>query len=342
MLEEAREEVASLLRASARDILFTSGATEANNLAILGLARAARRVDGKPLRLVSSKAEHAAALAPLRLLQQEGHPLQLVDLDRKARVDVAAIRAQMKGDDPCLVVLQWANNETGVVQDLEALVPGLDGSALWHCDAVQGIGKLPLPESLWRATTLALSGHKFAAPRGIGVLRIAEQAMLDPIQVGGGQQRGLRSGTEAPAAAASFAHALRLALQEQEAYAAHARRCCAAFLEEIISTGCRFEKNHSFGEDSLPNTLHLHFPGIDGRLLLPACDADGLEASAGAACSAGAAMPSPVLLAAGFSPEAARACLRLSFGPGLPLEQAQEAAKRLGKLLHRIYEVANR
>jgi cysteine desulfurase len=323
VLEGARDEVAHLLRTSPRNILFTSGATEANNLAVFGLARAAQRMDGKPLCLIASRAEHASALAPLRILQQG-----MVSLQRQ--------------NEASLVVLQWANNETGVVQEVDAVAAGIDDRSLWHCDAVQGFGKLPLRETLWRATTMALSGHKFGAPRGVGVLRLSDTALLDPLQVGGGQQRSLRSGTEAPALAASFAHALRLGLEEQTSFAAAARESARVFLEELRRAEIPFENNHSSDQESLPNTLNLMFPNLDGRLLLPACDADGLEVSAGAACSAGAAMPSSVLLAAGLSQEQARSSLRISFGPDFDANAAAEASRVLGKLLRRMYEVAKR
>lgn len=341
VLENAREEVASILHASARDILFTSGATEANNLAIHGLSTAARRLVGKPITLIASRAEHPAALAPLRLLQQNGFPLRLVALDRHAMADVDAMLQHQQEDEFSLTVLQWANNETGAVQNIDALARSCNQNHLWHCDGVQGFGKLPLTNSLWSATTLALSGHKFGAPKGIGVLRLSEDAALDPIQVGGGQQRSLRSGTESPAMAASFAHALRLAVEEQSAFAARILLAREAFIVQIQKLELPFLSNHR-EEGGLPNTLNLSFPELDGRMLIPACDADGIEVSAGAACSSGAALPSSVLVAAGLDPEVARASIRISFGPELQPAEIQLAAKRLGKLLRRLYEVAKR
>lgn len=340
-LENAREEVAGLLLCAARDIVFTSGATEANNLAILGLARAAERLSGMPIPLIASRAEHPAALAPLRVLQQQGFPLHLVNLDAHATADVDAMLGHASACVASLSVLQWANNETGVIQPIDALASHASDTHLWHCDAVQGIGKLDMNPSLWRATTLALSGHKFGAPKGIGVLRLSENAMLDPVQVGGGQQRSLRSGTESPALAASFAHALRLTMKEQSASAVHLKNMCKVFLAELKKLELPFRSNHCT-EGGLPNTLNLSFPHLDGRMLIPACDADGLEVSAGAACSSGAALPSSVLVAAGLAPEAARASLRISLSPDLGESDAHEAAKRLGKLLRRMYEVAKR
>lgn len=331
-----------MLCTSARNILFTSGATEANNLAILGLAHAHRRVTGDPISLTASKAEHPAALAPLRLLQQEGFPLHLIEVGEHACLKTAAFIQARKDLDTSLTILQWANNETGAVQDLAALAAVTDANHLWHCDAVQGFGKLALDPALWQATTLSLSGHKFGAPKGVGALRLQDAAMLDPIQVGGGQQRSLRSGTESPALAASFAHALRLALQEQEAQARHWLELKQVFLSQWSEMGIDAKQNHPHDEACLPNTLNLHFPGIDGRLLVPACDADGLEISAGSACSSGAALPSPVLVASGLSPEEARASIRISFGPDLGLESVKEAANRLGQVAARLYEVAKR
>lgn len=341
VLENAREEVAAFLHCAARDILFTSGATEGNNLAILGLAHAAERLLGHPVPLIASRAEHPAALAPLRLLQQQGFPLHLVEIDAHASADIDAMMSQANTASNSLSVLQWANNETGVIQPIDRVAQQTSADHLWHCDAVQGIGKLALDPSLWRATTLSLSGHKFGAPKGIGVLRISENAMLDPIQVGGGQQRSLRSGTESPALAASFAHALRLALQEQEASSLHLESLRKLFLSELQKLNLPFHSNHCM-ENGLPNTLNLSFPELDGRMLIPACDADGLEVSAGAACSSGAALPSSVLVAAGLSPDVARASLRISFSPDLEEIETREAAIRLGKLLRRLYEVAKR
>ena len=340
-LENAREEVASLLLCAARDIVFTSGATEANNLAILGLARAAKRLFGRPIPLVASRAEHPAALAPLRVLQQQGFPLHLVNLDAHATADVDAMLEHAATSDVSLSVLQWANNETGVIQPIAALASHTSDDHLWHCDAVQGIGKLAMDPSLWRATTLALSGHKFGAPKGVGILRLSENAMLDPVQVGGGQQRSLRSGTESPPLAASFAHALRLAMKEQKASTAHLQNMRTIFLNALQNLGIPFLSNHCM-EHGLPNTLNLSFPDLDGRMLIPACDADGLEVSAGAACSSGAALPSSVLVAAGLAPEVARASLRISLSADLEEIEAFEAAKRLGKLLRRMCKVAKR
>lgn len=341
VLENARSEVADLLSCAARDIIFTSGATESNNLAILGLARAMAEFHSEKPVLLASHTEHPAALAPLKLLQQQGFRVEFVDINRFAVTDSEALSANIAKHPQTLTVLQWANNETGVVQNIAPIAAATDFEHAWHVDAAQGIGKIALDPLLQNATTMALSGHKFGAPKGVGVLRATESAMISPLQVGGGQQYNRRSGTESPALAACFAHALRLALNEQEDFAKRTRVCCEHLMNHFRASEIPHSFNHLSGAlDSLPNTLNISFPGLDGRMLIPALDAEGIEASAGSACSSGAAQASPVLLAAGLDESTAMATCRLSFGPDFALEELDSLAQRLSKLLLRLYEVA--
>ncbi len=343
VLENARDEVAECLACASRDIIFTSGATEANNLAILGMASAMAEFKAEKPLLIASRAEHPAALAPLKKLQQQGFNLNLVEIDRFAGIDMSAVLDAIAQHPHTLSVVQWANNETGTVQPLEQLATATDFNHSWHVDAAQGFGKLPWLPALTSATTMSLSGHKFGAPKGVGVLRATESAMISPLQVGGGQQYNRRSGTESPALAASLALALKLALAEQQDFAARSRRCCEGLLHHFSSEKIPFTQNQHEGfQESLPNTLNLSFPGLDGRLLIPALDAEGIEASAGSACSSGAAQASPVLLAAGLDEKTAMATCRLSFGPDFELSELPLLAQQLSKLLLRLYEVANR
>lgn len=344
LLEQARDEVASLLHCDSREVVFCGSATEANNLGVLGAARAIARLEGRPPRLISSRAEHPAVLSPLRLLQQEGFPLRTLPLDRHARIEAEALaEALAEDEDPVLLALQWANNETGAIQPLPERVPG---RVHFHCDAVQGIGKLPWDPRLATAAGLVLSGHKIGAPKGIAVLRLAEDRPFDPVIAGGGHQRGVRPGTEAPALAAAFAHALRLALAEQEAFAAETAAAAGALLEELRgffgSDPSGFQENQPPLGQGLPNTLNLSFPGIDGRALLPACDAEGLAVASGSACSSGSSQPSPVLLASGMDANLARASLRISFGRPAGAAVGTEAGRRLVRVLARLYKSANR
>lgn len=341
VLENARGDVADCLGCAPRDIIFTSGATEANNLAIFGMATAMAEFNAQKPLLIASRAEHPAGLAPLKQLQQQGFTLRLVEINRHAVVDMDAVLEAIDQHPHTLSVVQWANNETGAVQPLQALADATDFDHNWHVDAAQGFGKIPLLAALSSATTMSLSGHKFGAPKGIGVLRATDSAMISPLQVGGGQQYNRRSGTESPALAASFALALKLALAEQLDFAERSRRCCKDLLHHLAAKKIPFTQNHCEGfTESLPNTLNLSFPGLDGRFLIPALDAEGIEASAGSACSSGAAQASPVLLAAGLDEKTAMATCRLSFGPDFDLSELPVLSERLSMLLLRLYEIA--
>ncbi|MFQ5748850.1 MAG: cysteine desulfurase family protein [Planctomycetota bacterium] len=340
-LEDARERVARSLGVRAREVVFTGGATEANNLALLGAARARARRDGRPPALVATRAEHPSVLGPLRLLQQEGHRLSLGPLDRSARADASAFLAAVNQHEAGLAVLQWANNETGAVQPLEEIAAGLPADVHLHVDATQGIGKLSWAPALSRADTVALSGHKFRAPKAIGVLLVREDALLEAVLSGGGQQRGLRPGTESPANAQALAHALELAIAEQTAFSETMRRVSHRFLTRLQEEIHEIRFNHPEREIfRFPNTLNLSFPDLDGRALLPACDLAGLAVSSGAACSSGSPRPSAVLLACGLPEPLARASLRISFGWGQEESAGERAAERLGVLLKRLYQHA--
>lgn len=340
VLEEARERVATLLHCGTREVVFVSGATEANNLALFGAARALERLGDRKPCLIASGAEHPAVLAPLRVLQNHGWTLRLLPIDACARVVLDDAARWIDEAGSAVFALQWANNETGAVQDLARAASWIDSRTHWHVDAVQGIGKLPWEAALTSAQSVAVSGHKIGAPKGVGVLRVAEQAVLDPVQVGGGQQRGRRGGTEAPALAAAFACALELACAEQKNYADNAARCCEEFLQAARACGAPLSLRSPSEHPRLPNTLSICLSGVEGRALLPGCDAEGLDVSSGAACSSGAAQPSAVLLAAGASEADARATVRISFPPGLAPTVAAEAGRRFALLARRLYEVA--
>ena len=341
-LERAREVLATHLRCSARETVFTSGATEACNLALFGLVRGQSALLSRPLHLLSSAAEHPAILGPLRALQQEGHRLELLPIDAQARVDSAALQNRLQSGEVDLLALQWANNETGAVQDLATAAAQLGDSTLWVCDAVQGFGKLAWDPALERADSLILSGHKFRAPHGIGAWMLRDDCVFEAPLVGGGHQGGRRPGTENPELAAALATALELAVAEQADLATawtEATEALFAALKEAFPT---LIPHHPVAGPRLPNTINLGFPGVDGRMLLPALDAEGIAVSAGSACSSGSPEPSAVLLAAGVSEELARASLRISLPPWIGPEQVPDLAARLVTTIRRVYEVANR
>lgn len=341
-LERARESVAAQLHCASRELVFTSGATEACNLALLGMLRGRAALTGKKQNILASHAEHPAVLGPLRVLQQEGHRLKLMPIDANGRVPIDTLNAALAERPWDLLAMQWANNETGAVQPIDALADLLPSDTLWFCDSVQGFGKLPFDAALQRADSLVASGHKFQAPHGIGAWVLREHVFFEAPITGGGHQAGRRPGTESPELAAAFAVALQLAAQEQ-ADQAHAwlrsgAELQAAILREFPDTTL----HHPADGPRLANTYNFGFPGLDGRMLLPALDAEGLAVSAGSACSSGSPEPSAVLLAAGVSEELARASLRISFPPDWQATQARLATEALLHTLRRVYEVANR
>lgn len=341
-LERARESVAAQLHCASRELVFTSGATEACNLALLGMIRGRAALTGKKQNILASHAEHPAVLGPLRVLQQEGHRLRLLPIDACGRVDRAALHAALREQNWDLLAMQWANNETGAVQPINELAEQLPSDTLWFCDSVQGFGKLPFDSALQRADSFVLSGHKFQAPHGVGAWVLREHVFFEAPITGGGHQNGRRPGTESPELAAALAIALRLACTEQadqeRAWQELGEQLQAAVLESFPDTVF----HHPAQGPRLANTYNFGFPGLDGRMLLPALDAEGLAVSAGSACSSGSPEPSAVLLAAGVSEELARASLRISLPPGWQASQAQLATTALIRTLQRVYEVANR
>lgn len=338
ILEQARERIGHCLQLPAKEILFTGGATEGNNIALFGAVRAMASLHGTPIRMLASAAEHPAVLGALRLLQQEGHPLRLLPLDRHGRVQSSALGEALAEEVPTVLALQWANNETGAIQDFSPWLETTRSDLHLHVDAVQGFGKLPWPAFFQEAPTFVGSGHKFRGPKGFGFLRVADFAFLQPMIGGGGQQGGLRPGTESPAGALATALALELAFEEQASFERQSAATAQAFLKALEQAGVSFESNHPPLGEGLPNTLNLSFPGIDGRKLLPACDAEDLALSSGSACASGSAQASPVLLASGVSEALARASLRISFGWQQGPEEGRAAGRTLTKILQRIYQ----
>lgn len=323
LLEECRGSVARLLDAGDARVVFTSGATEADNLAILGAAAAAER-SGRPRRAVSTSIEHAAVLEPLRRLERDGWHLTLVPPDRTGRVDVGRMREASAGAS--LVSWMLVNNEIGTIQRVGEL--GVRSGAVLHCDASQAPGRVPLSFRDSGCDLLTLSGHKFGGPRGSGVLVARRGIPLEPLLVGGSQEHGLRAGTENGVAAAGLTAALEVAVREQEPANAALRSAMAA-LRSLLTEGIPGLVVVTPEEGAVSNTLCVLVPGVDGRALVVALDLAGVAASVGSACASGSTQASHVLLALGYAPEIARASLRLSLGPGVARADVDEIAARI-------------
>lgn len=306
-LDEARARLAAVIGADAAEVVFTRGGTEADNLAVLGRARLAR---GAPV--ACAAVEHRAVLEAVAAAEAEGHPVRLLPVDRDGTVDLAAL-GEVLAERPAVVSVMWANNEVGVVQPVAEIAARCRGAGVvFHSDAVQALGKLPVRTDRVPVDLLAFSAHKLGGPRGVGALFVRRGTELAPLLHGGGQERGLRPGTEDVAGAMGLAVAAELAEREREAEAVRLsglRDRLERTLRERVS-GLRV---NAAGAERLPNLLSVSVPGADGEMLLMALDLEGLAVSAGSACSSGALARSHVLTAMGLGEESGPA-VRFSLG----------------------------
>lgn len=316
-LDEAREAIARLIGAEPREIILTSGGTEANNAALKGYALAARAGGAWP-GLVTARTEHHAVLGPAELLERLGVDVRYVPLDAEGRAGTRALREMLDAlprDVPPLVSLMHANNETGVLNDVAELAAAAhDLGAVVHSDAVQSFGKITIDVRELGVDMLSISAHKIHGPRGIGALYLRKEIEIEPLLHGGAQERNRRGGTEPVELVAGFAEAARLAHANLEANAERMRA-----LRERLRAGlvARIPGLRPITPDerSLPNILTITFDdaaAIDGEALIVGMDLRGVAVSNGAACTSGSPQPSHVLLALGLAPEQARAAVRFS------------------------------
>lgn len=319
VIDEARERVAGALEVHEDEVVFTSGGTESNNLALFGAHAALSAAASAPARVVSSRIEHAAVLEPVRQLGDAGAMTTLVVNDDEGRIDPAEVAAAAGPEGPVIVTLMAANNEIGSVVDLPAVRDALGRRAglLLHTDAVQLLGKRPSGGLLSSVDLASFSAHKVGGPVGVGLLLRKEGTRLVPRAFGGSQEAELRPGTENPAAIGAAALAVELAVQESEAFAARSKGLLEGFWRELEAAlpDVRLNGPPLASPDRLPNTINVSFPFAgDARMLVARLDLAGLEVSAGSACASGSLEPSHVLEALGHERARAVSALRISTG----------------------------
>lgn len=306
-LDRAREQVASLVGVHASQVIFTSGGTEANNLALHAVT-----AGYAPTSIAVSAVEHPSVLEPARALQASGWQLNEIDVDGQCRVLPEHLKEILKSDTR-LVSVMAANNETGVIQPVAQLADlARTAGAVFHTDAIQAAGKLPLDFAASGAQLMSLSAHKLYGPKGVGALVVDKSLELVPLQLGGGQEYGLRAGTENIAAIVGFGVAAELAVDGLQSRAAQ-----MAALRDRAQAGLqRYPQVTVFAAtaERLPNTLQLAVAGLDGETLLMQLDKAGIAVSSGSACSSGKTEPSHVLMAMGVEAELARGAIRISLG----------------------------
>jgi len=319
VVEEAREGLAAALGARPSEVLWTSGGTEADNLAVKGLFWARQAQDPARRRVLVSAVEHHAVLDPARwLAEHAGAEVVLLPVDDAGVLVVDALRAELEraGDRTALVSVMWANNEVGALQPLADVVELAHRAGVpVHTDAVQAVGQVPVDFTATGVDALTVSGHKLGGPGGTGALLARRGLDLTPVLHGGGQERGVRSGSLDAALLASFAVAVAEAVGGREAQA----RRLGALRDRLVAGALRAVPDAVLRGPAdparrLPGNAHLTFPGCEGDSLLFLLDSAGVEASTGSACQAGVPQPSHVLLAMGLAADEARGALRFSLG----------------------------
>ena len=310
-LDEARERVGRCLGARADEICFTSGGTEGDNLAILGAWRALKE-KGRTA-VVTSPIEHKAILGAVHQAAREGAEERILAMTSDGVVDSRSFD-DLVDDAVAVCTVMWVNNEIGTIQPVPQLAAkAKERGALFHTDAVQAFGKVPIDAQKQQFDFLTISGHKFGAPKGIGALFIRRGTSLEPLMHGGTQDRGRRPGTENVAAAVGLARAAELALAECEANCTRLRK-----LRERLEAGILAKVPdaviHGRGAERAPHIVNISVPGTDSESLLMALDLRGIAASGGSACQSGSISPSHVLSALGVRTDLASAAVRMSLG----------------------------
>lgn len=336
-LADARAAVASWFGCRASEVVFTSGGTEADNLAIKGIALASPR--GR--HLVTTPIEHEAVLESVdHLVRLHGFEATMVPVDHEGVVDRDAFAAALR-PDTTLTSVMLANNEVGTIEPVAELAAVAHEHHIpFHTDAVQAAGWLSLDVRELGVDALSVSGHKIGAPKGIGALYVRGRVPLEPVLHGGGQERGRRSGTENVAGAVALATAARLAMAGREANAAAATEAREAFVAAVLGTtpGSRLTGHP---EHRLPGTASFVFPGTNGEAVLLELERHGVVSSSGSACAAGSEDASHVLLALGYPEDIARTAVRFSWGPEVGVAELTAVAPAVGAAVRAVQALAH-
>jgi cysteine desulfurase len=339
VVEESRETIAAALNARPSEVVFTSGGTEADNLATKGLFWARHRADVRRRRILSTAIEHHAVLDSLQWLAAEaGAELELLPVDRDGCLDVERLAAAVERDPAsvALVSVMLANNEVGTIEPLDRVVEIASRHGIpVHSDAVQAMGHLPLDFAASGVDAMTVTGHKIGGPLGVGALLLRREVELVALMHGGGQERDVRSGTLDGPAIVGLATAAEIAVKGQPERAPLLAELRDELVGRVLDVVPDAQLNGATGSDRLPGNVHLSFPGCEGDSLLMLLDAQGIECSTGSACSAGVPQPSHVLLAMGRDEATARGSLRFSFGHTSTRDDIDRVARAIGPAVER-------
>ena len=340
LIDEARERTAAALGLREDQVVFNSGGTESNATAIFGTLVRERSWRG----LAVSAVEHSAVLEPGRAARAAGRPLTVLPVDDVGRVDLDEVERVARDPRTALVSVMAANNEIGTLQPLGAISALLHARGprrpTFHTDAVQTPGKCAVTPAEWGADLASFSAHKAGGPVGVGVLAVLNESRApEALLRGGEQEQGRRAGTENAVGIAAAALAFELSVEREIRERTHQRQRLETFWNRLRADLPQLRLNGPSIErvDRLPNTLNVHLPGTDGRVLVTRLDLEGIEVSAGSACASGAVEPSPVLRALGRTEEEARAGLRLSFSATISDQELLHAAETITRTLRALH-----
>lgn len=337
-IEQARREVAQAAGAEPNQVIFTSGGTEADNLGIMGAALAARDREAAMCAVVSA-IEHKAVLAAAHAVCHLGGREVVLPVDGNGRVELDALDAALR-ERPAVVSIMWVNNEVGVVQPVKEIADRCcDAGVAFHTDAVQAFGKVPVNLAALGCTLASLSGHKIGAPKGIGALVVRDRKAIEAIIHGGGQQFGIRPGTENVPGAVAMGRAAALASAEQEREAERLRALRDELAARLRAAVADVVINAEAAERA-PHVLNLAVPGADSEALLMHLDLAGVACSSGSACSTGAVEPSHVLTAMGVPRELALGAVRMSLGHGTTEADVARAAEVMPGVVAKVRKLA--
>lgn len=337
-LEDARELTAQVLDCEPTEILFTSGGTESDNSAVLGIARA-QRAAGRGAHVVTSRIEHHAVLHACAQLEAEGFTVTYAPVDEDGIVNCQTIKNALR-DDTVLVSIMAVNNEIGTIQPVPEIAETCRERGIpFHTDAVQAAGNLPVNFAAWGVDALTLTAHKFYGPKGVGLLGLRHGVPLQPLMSGGGQEREQRPGTENVAAVVGMAAALRLAHEERDQRVAHAQ-AMRQRLERGIAAGRPDAVRNGHPQKRAASIANFSFPGLSNEILLLRLDLAGVDVSNGAACTSGTVEPSHVLQALGKSEELAAGALRFSVGKETTAAEVDESVSILQQTVNALHAEA--
>lgn len=334
LLKQAREVVAACLHTEASHIIFTSGGTESNNIAIMGCAR---QFASRGKHLITSRLEHSSVYECFQQLEREGFEVTYVPVDRTGSVHAEDV-IQAVREDTILVSIMQVNNETGRIQPIEAI--GLELAKhprfYFHVDAVQGAGKLPIYPDKAGVDLLSLSAHKFHGPKGIGILYRRPGIRLTPILLGGGQEFGLRPGTENVPLIVGMAKALRMGTDKLAANRLHVAHLRQSLVKQLKLVDGLLLTGSEDDEHMLPHIVHFCLPGIRSEVFVHAMECEGLYVSAQSACASGEDLPSRTLMAMGYEQALAKSGIRISLAPVHSLENMQSLAEMVARTSRRL------